>query len=312
VRRGFDALVTYLGSRLHVLMMTGALLVAAGALLLATPATPAAGRALGRFSESLSLPLTGLARGSGFENGLRISAAVAAIAAIAALVKSRLSVLARALDVAYDVATYMRVPHGSPTDPHPVEPPRRRILRRYAALLDHVQTVQSPQRIIIAAHSQGSMYTLALIFGDEFRDQADLRDDPPGGRWPLAPRLLAPDPASPVARAGREPSPVLTVPLSLVTAGCPILQTYAPSFPGQYDWPADPDAIVARLAAFGPGARWRNVYRSGDYFGRSLWASRVCDPPAPPAGLEEICLGPGHHTGYWGDPLFAERVLEMI
>jgi len=105
---------------------------------------------------------------------------------------------------------------------------------------------------------------------------------------------------------------VLTVPLSLVTAGCPILQTYAPSFPGQYDWPADPDAIVARLAAFGPGARWRNVYRSGDYFGRSLWASRVCDPPAPPAGLEEICLGPGHHTGYWGDPLFAERVLEMI
>ena len=301
--RGFDRLLAYLGSAAHACLLGIALLVSAVALGLATPLTPGASEWLGGLSETLFDPLTALASGSGLDSALRVSATAVVLLALAALIRTRLSALAKALDVAYDVATYVRVPHGAP-DREPVEPPRRRVLRRYAAILDHVDATQAPSSIVIAAHSQGSMYSLALMFGDEFRDRAD-RQEVAG--WPLAPRLLPDHPD-----IAREPAPGLRAPVTLLTAGCPILQTYAPSFPGQYEWPADRDAVNRMLAAIGPGTTWRNAYRSGDYLGRALWSSRECAVHAPWGALTEVCLGPGHHTGYWADPRFAAQVLALV
>jgi hypothetical protein len=301
--RGFDRLLGWFGSAAHACLLGLALLVSALALGLATPLTPGPSEWLGGLSETLFDPLTALASGSGLDSALKVSATVVALLGLAALVRTRLSALAKALDVAYDVATYVRVPHGAP-DRAPVEPPRRRVLRRYAAILSHVDAMQAPSSIVIAAHSQGSMYSLALMFGDEFRDRAD-RQEVVG--WPLAPRLLPDHPD-----IAREPAPRLRAPISLLTAGCPILQTYAPSFPGQYEWPADRGAVNRQLATIGPRTTWRNAYRSGDYLGRALWSSRECALHAPWGALSEVCIGPGHHTGYWGDPRFAAQVLALV
>lgn len=304
LRRGFDRLLAYFGSPVHAVLLTGALGVAAAALVLATPATPGVARRLGDLSQSFFEPFAELASGSSATT-LKASATAAGILAIATFLASRLPLLAKGLDVAYDVATYMRIPHGAPTDPSPVEPPRRQILRRYAALLEHIRIEQAPERIVIAAHSQGSMYSLALLFGDRYRDSADRLE---GASWPLAPRLVPDHP-----EAIREAAPGVEAPIALLTAGCPILQTYAPNFPGQYDWPSDRDAVIADLARVGTrGATWRNVYRSGDYLGRALWTRDVCgdDPPLGP--LSEHCLGPGQHTGYWADPRFARQVLALL
>ncbi len=301
--RGFDRLLSYFGGGAHACLLGSALLISGAALALATPLTPSSAEWQGDLSEAVFDPLTALASGSGLDSALKVSATVVALIALAALIKTRLSALAKGLDVAYDVATYVRVPHGE-RDRAPVEPPRRRVLRRYATILEHVQSTQGPDAIVIAAHSQGSMYSLALLFGDEFRDRSD-RQEVSG--WPLAPRLLPDHP-----NVEREPAPELSAPLSLLTAGCPILQTYAPSFPGQYEWPADRGAVNAMLADIGPRTTWRNVYRSGDYLGRALWSSRTCAVHAPWGALTEACIGPGHHTGYWSDPRFARQVLALL
>ncbi len=307
VRRGLDGLLSYLGAVTHATLLAGALVIAAIALLLVTPLTADASATLDDLSERLFGPLGAMAGGSGLDSPLQVSATVVAALAVAALVRTRLAVLARGLDIAYDVATYVRVPHGSPGG-EPVEPPRRRVLRRYAALLDHVQRVQRPETIVIASHSQGSMYSLALLFGDEFRDRADRQE---GENWPLAPRLLPDHP-----QVTREPAPAISTRLALLTAGCPILQTYAPSFPGQYEWPGDGDEVVAMLRRIGPNTTWRNLYRSGDYIGRGLWPGPDgCDVPSAavrPARRDEFCLGPGQHSGYWADPRFARHVLALI
>lgn len=301
--RGFDVLLAYLGSFWHVLLLTFALLTASTALAMGTPVTSGAGEGLQSLSESFFTPLTSLAGGSALGNGVKVSATVAVLLALAALITRNLSVLAKALDVAYDVATYVRIPHGTPGE-DPVEPPRRKILRRYATLLDHVQAVQKPRTIVIAAHSQGSMYTLALLFGDEFRDRADRQE---ANGWPLAPRALPDRP-----EVDREPPPAVSTRLALLTAGCPIRQTYAPNFPGQYDWPADKGVVSRMLGDIGPETTWRNVYRSGDYLGRGLWLGATCRHHAPWGALTEACLGPGQHTGYWGDRHFARHVVALI
>ncbi len=170
----------------------------------------------------------------------------------------------------------------------------------------HVQEAQQPERIVIAAHSQGSIYTLALVFRDEFRDEADLQNRK---GWTLAPSFAPP---AGRFRAHGVPESLLHIdrPLRLLTAGCPILQTYEPNFPGQYLWPSDPVA-VARVLDRTRIESWRNVYRSGDYFGRALW-SRTCDPETALRRLSERCIGPGQHTGYWSDAEFAKEVLSLV
>lgn len=202
------------------------------------------------------------------------------------------------LDIPYDVATYLRV-----SQPGLVVAPRRRMLRRYRALLREV-AAGGVDRIpydglVITAHSQGTVLSAATLFGDAFRSP----------------------PAEPLDRA--EPAIVLPPRVSLVTFGSPLRQLYGDRFPGQYDW------VRSRLDApegFAPLTdHWVNLYRSGDYVGRTLWAP---DPDAPEVwdpdriaftrrvagGVQvlERCVGPGSHTGYWSSPMIGDWVMHLV
>jgi hypothetical protein len=55
---------------------------------------------------------------------------------------------------------------------------------------------------------------------------------------------------------------------------------------------------------------WINLYRSGDYVGRSVWRSTdtqeelydTAKPWTSPGGAAaEACIGPGAHTHYWDE-----------
>ncbi len=155
--------------------------------------------------------------------------------------------------------------------------------------------------IVIVAHSQGTMLTIATLFGDarrRFREAPDTL-------WGVRPWTDA---------VGRSP---LTGRLrGVVTMGSPFRQTYEARLPGQYDWldPARPDALAARMRPF--SLTWVNAYRARDFIGRSVFQDPL-DPanslegrgrewriPAEPGPLRlvDVCLvGRGHHTGYWGD-----------
>jgi hypothetical protein len=201
------------------------------------------------------------------------------------------------LDIPYDVATYLRVSQPE------VIAPRQRMLRRYRALLGEVG-VGGVDRVpyeglVIVAHSQGTVLSVATLFGDAHR--------------------------SPPARPLDEEEPGLALPerVSLLTCGCPLRQLYGERFPGQYDWIRE---LPRRPGALRPvTGTWVNLYRSGDYVGRSLWAR---DPDAPevfdperaafelraPGGprVVERCVGAGSHTGYWSEAALGDWVMRLV
>ena len=176
-----------------------------------------------------------------------------------------LKILALVLDVIYDITTYLRVANPA------IVAPRVTMIARYHAVLAHLRA-QGYAHVVIMAHSQGSVLSLATLLGDPDR----------------TPRVT--------------PAPPETTPqtITLLTYGCPATQTYGRRFPTQFTtWQAGGPSI----------ARWLNVYRAGDYVGRNIVP--VDDPYNPcntnpqddsdPANRQERCLGPGHHTGYFTD-----------
>lgn len=196
------------------------------------------------------------------------------------------------LDIVYDVATYLRIDREE-------DGVRSRIVARYRALLAHVEA-GAHTHVIAFAHSQGSMYTLATLFGDRARGEPEK-----GSAWGVRPwKELHPAPGLAKER------------LALLTFGCPIRQTYRERLPGQYEW-VDDDDLSDRLDLIGTG--WVNAYRARDYIGRRVFTpslepaeitqgtgtSRPLRRAAPSAGppLVDVCIhGTGSHTGYFGDP----------
>ena len=152
---------------------------------------------------------------------------------------------------------------------------------------------------LIVFHSQGTVLSVATLFGDASRRP----------------------PALPLAE--EDPQIVLPAEVSLLTCGSPLRQLYNERLPGQYDWvrelPRRPGGLRPLTGA------WVNLYRSGDYIGRTLWAPdpfalSVFDPgltayearwPGGPR-LFERCLGPGSHTGYWSDPNLGDWVMRLV
>lgn len=218
------------------------------------------------------------------------------------------------LDVALDVINYLR---ENPMD----STIRAQIFARYVSLLRYVCNWKSPidaagyDRIIIFAHSQGTMITVDLLRYLQVEHDPNLSylDEPDRIR--------------------------------LFTMGCPLRQLYGLRFPHLYDWarhspskPGDPEAVSKtgtdesqssesdavpdaiwekttslpddrlpnpdRLLAVG---KWVNAYRSGDYVGRNLWRSETDDEVYDPKVLSqdskkkrrEFCIGGGAHTHYW-------------
>ena len=111
--------------------------------------------------------------------------------------------------------------------------------------------------------------------------------------------------------------------LDLLTAGCPLRQLYAARFPVIYGWVLAHDGnwCGPQHAALGV-QRWVNVYTTGDYVGRWLWARLPETDEAPHDCLAEapdwrsvlaqggqpilakgcqvdVCLGGGAHTHYF-------------
>lgn len=204
----------------------------------------------------------------------------------------RLKVLRGVLDRAYDVATYLRIDDG--------RGPRMRTVARFRATLEEVlRPANGYAGVVVAAHSQGSVYTVATLFGDPHR-RGPEQDGRPEGVLSWRER-------------GRDTSWIAER-LVLVTFGSPLAQLYRVRLPDQYDWVGEKTRRGGRQA--GEPLWWANVFRSRDFVGRSLFRDPLDDDalpdegcwvgPASPGGeaprLTDACLrGAGHHVGYWGD-----------
>ena len=153
--------------------------------------------------------------------------------------------------------------------------PRARILSRYLALLKHLKQ-RGYERVVIVAHSQGTVITadlLRLLKVSAWQDQLNIR---------------------------------------LFTLGSPLRQLYAERFPDLYGWVTEhggPQPSQLHGVTY-----WLNGYRSGDYVGRALWEDLIESPrfaagPSPKAFVAadlkskkifgEFCVGAGAHTHYF-------------
>ena len=173
-----------------------------------------------------------------------------------------LRILGLVLDTIYDVTTYLRMANPA------IVAPRVQMVARYRAVLKHARE-RGYGHVVVMAHSQGTILTLATLLGDDDR----------------APRVTRPAPDD------------LPQTITFLSYGSPVTQTYAQRFPGQFaDWPA------RAVAPTSPIGSWLNVYRAGDYVGRWIRGAAAAGPDAPDTPpIRERCLGPGHHTGYPAD-----------
>ena len=210
-----------------------------------------------------------------------------------------------AVGILLDVDYYLR---ESPTH----ATPRARMAARYASLLRHVLQARRDDdaarpkfdRVIIAAHSQGTILTVDLLrFFVKEAAATTLNSD-------IASRV------------------------EVVTFGSPLEQLYARHFPHLYDWVhTEDDAAVAKernqlqvappmrakpqIADIGVKS-WTNLYYSGDYIGRALWFPLDSDRKwLPDASVTdgsryERCLGWGTHTSYWESAEVADEIGSRI
>ncbi|MET3135182.1 hypothetical protein AAKU55_005490 [Oxalobacteraceae bacterium GrIS 1.11] len=187
---------------------------------------------------------------------LVIGGLLAAAMPLALLFRGQLpAALAAVLGIMLDVSNWLR---ERPFDNNP----RGRILMRYIGLLQNEIAVGKYDRLVIVAHSQGTVITADTL------------------------RLLRDACVAPAGGMGLPPTALLTV-------GCPLVQLYAARFPQWYAW-----ARAAGPAGLGI-ASWFNAYRSGDYVGRDLWRGGVDAAGEPGADHCDLGLGVGAHTHYF-------------
>lgn len=240
---------------------------------------------------------------------------------LAAIVKYSSPVLRAVLDV----DNYLRTEPAAAT-------PRAKIVERYVSLLRYLVSFRDPtdgrgyDSVVIVAHSLGTLISADLL--------RFLRSE---GDPTLAPLGLA---GETVPNQGG-------IDLKMLTMGSPIRQLLNRFFPYLYDWVREkpdnglqplPGAIVTppsiELGSLpNPSelglSKWVNIYRSGDYVGRSLWLTEwyrrtagndsagAYPDPIYIASVEdrsEMCIGAGAHTHYWDDtaPDVAEQLNGLI
>lgn len=224
--------------------------------------------------------LQGLLSEAGAAESIRMAAAAIAASGVGLLVlRKRLEWLSGGfrvpVDVLLDVDSYLR-------DRPRLQSSRARIMARYASLLRHL-TVEGYERIVIVAHSQGTVLTADLLrFGQQLH----------AGAPPAA------------ADGVRRPA------MLFFSMGSPLRQLYGYLFPHLYGWTqaagTQPGAVAPHPAELGLCV-WINAFRSGDYVGRALWTSDAAPAPrlilSPQGDIEygDVCLGPGAHTHYWDE-----------
>jgi hypothetical protein len=244
----------------------------------------------------------------------------ATAAALAVAVKYGSPVLGAILDV----DTYLRTLPEDAT-------PRAKIAERYVSLLRYIARYRGPDgrgydSVVIVAHSLGSVISAdLLLYLKEFGD----------------PELAA------LGLAGKKVPDQGGISMKMLTMGNPTRQLLNRFFPYLYDWVRDePDNGLCPLPDPAPQSpsidenafpnphelgleTWMNVYRSGDYVGRSLWLDEwYCRTNGPLANgaypqpiyvatagsRGEACIGAGAHTRYWDDtaPDVAEFLDKLI
>jgi hypothetical protein len=215
-----------------------------------------------------------------------------------------LKYMGKILDTLLDVDNYLR------TSPK-YRTPRATIAERITSLLRHIGNYRDSSgrpygRVIIVAHSLGTMVSSDLL-QYLHRSAAD-----------------SPDPALAAFGFGQKEGEART-PIYLMTMGSPLRQLMNRFFPHLYWWISDtpdnslhPEKNEARAAEGDfngfPRAEdlrvkgWMNLYRSGDYVGRSLWTRQKLaadSGPVMPVLVDakrqraEVCIGLGAHTHYW-------------
>jgi hypothetical protein len=232
---------------------------------------------------------------------------VAALASAASIGAARIRVDALAskvrptLGVALDVDHYLRVSPANAT-------PRAQMFERYVSLLRYLDRIGGFDRVVIVAHSQGTIISTDLL------------------------RYLA------LGACGSDRELISPERFRLMTFGCPLRQLYSAHFPYLYAWvnesdggdldaPVPPAAEKPDLSQRTPDpdalrvGRWVNLYTSGDYIGRNLWTpdrwEKVWDLRRRADELSggrrrERCLGAGTHTYYWTNPELALELDQLI
>lgn len=222
-----------------------------------------------------------------------LSLAVLASAATVGAARLRVEALATrarpAMGVVLDVDNYLREVPADAT-------PRAKIAERFVSLLRYLERRGDFDRVVIVAHSQGTVITADLLRFLTLGLPEDSEDR----------RLVRPDR------------------VRLLTMGSPLRQLYGANFPSLYGWvtASDPAPGASRApltAAQTPNIstrspdpadlrveRWVNLYTSGDYIGRNLWSDDDWDGVWEPRAMavvggprRERCLGSGTHTRYW-------------
>ncbi len=159
--------------------------------------------------------------------------------------------------IAMDVINHFRVKKGQ-------FPVRQRIDARFRSVLARVLAEEKPTRLLVIAHSQGTVIAL------------DALDDPPC-------REL-------IAQANLRSENV-----ALITFGSPYTHLYEHYFPSQYPTARGREILGAQVG------HWANVFRIDDYVGTSINgledADRPVNHPIGPGGW-------GAHTTYWQKDVF--------
>lgn len=200
------------------------------------------------------------------------------------------------LDIAYDIATFLRepttpLPVSLPLTPHAAElarlrsiVPRQRIIGRFSALLAHIKEVRTYDRCVIVSHSQGTVLATALLAR----------------------------PAGAVHIPGDH--------VSLVTMGTPLRRVYSQRLPLQFAWVDrlldDQDGFVCSL-----DGQWLNFGADGDLVGRTVFTDE-CDEGEergpigkahqPVPGRSDWNIGPGGHASYWTSAFVMEQIAALI
>jgi hypothetical protein len=207
-----------------------------------------------------------------------------------AAVRLRLAALASrtrpALGILLDIDNYLRESPNTAT-------PRARMAERFTSLIRHIVNQRDARgrerfdRIVLVAHSQGSVITADLL---RYLSLEGIGD--------------------PVITADR---------FRLITMGSPLRQLYAANFPHLYRWvdltddvfPSPAGTDLSHRSPFVTPLRvgeWVHLYTTGDYVGRPLWRSEWSpgvwqrEPFGGGASGDrrrERCLGAGTHTQYW-------------
>ncbi len=189
---------------------------------------------------------------------LTVAGGAAGFLAIGRIAWKRVQALRTPLDAALDVDVHFR---EFPRDAIP----RVRIIERYIALLEYLLE-HGYRRIVIIAHSQGSVITADLLrYLHNRRKLFASPEDYGNDRLVWLSRQL-------VENAG----------VDLLTVGCPLRQLYATRFPSLYRWVIEPhsDGIIGPKPEALGLRRWFNLWGSADYVGRWLWSQGEVSEPS--------------------------------